>query len=141
MKYAYLIAALVSSQVLAMKSCEELKTEIAENIDKNGVKQYTLDIVSTDELQDKTVVGSCEGGTKKIVYLNPRKSSNESSAECYWMENTTGNYNWVKASSLFGPGLTKDKCFSLDSCDGGEGLSGGGCYKWAYSAEGKRLPW
>ncbi len=141
MKYFYLLIALVSTQALAIKPCEELKSEIAANIDKKGVKQYTLDIIPASELQDKVAIGSCEGGTKKIVYLNSHKSSTESSAQCYWMENTTGNYTWVKAHSIDGPMLTKDRCFQLDGCDGGKGLSGGGCYKWAYSADGKRLPW
>lgn len=56
---------------LAAKPCEELKTEIAAKIDANKVINYALEIVDADKA-DKTseakVVGSCEGGTKKIVY-------------------------------------------------------------------------
>jgi len=52
----------------AAKSCEELKSEIAAKFDAKGVKNYTLDIVTNDQVADKTVVGSSEGGTKKIVY-------------------------------------------------------------------------
>jgi hypothetical protein len=51
------------------KSCEELKTEIAAKLDAKGVKNYTLDIVAKDaEAGDAKVVGTCEGGTKKILY-------------------------------------------------------------------------
>ena len=50
------------------KPCEELKTEIAAKLDAKGVKNYTLDIVAKDADADGKVVGTCEGGTKKIVY-------------------------------------------------------------------------
>jgi hypothetical protein len=52
----------------AAKPCEELKSEIAAKLDAKGVKNYTLDIVTSDQVADKKVIGSCEGGTKKIVY-------------------------------------------------------------------------
>jgi hypothetical protein len=52
----------------AAKPCEELKSEIAAKLDAKGVKGYTLDVVTSDQVADKKVVGSCEGGTKKIVY-------------------------------------------------------------------------
>lgn len=52
----------------ARKSCEDLKTEIAAKLDAKGVKGYTLTVVKTDEVKDAKVVGSCDGGTMKIVY-------------------------------------------------------------------------
>lgn len=52
-----------------LKPCDELKAEIAAKIDANGVKNYTLEIVPTDQVGDRKVVGSCEGGSKKIVYV------------------------------------------------------------------------
>ncbi len=51
-----------------IKPCEELKTEIAAKLDAKGVKSYTLDIVAKDKDAEGKVVGTCEGGTKKIVY-------------------------------------------------------------------------
>ena len=48
------------------KACDELKTEIEEKIKKNGVSEFTLEVV--DDAKDATVVGSCDGGTKKITY-------------------------------------------------------------------------
>jgi len=69
-----LIAAFAAStHAFAMKPCEELKTEIAAKIEAKGVKEYSLDIVPTDQVGDRKVVGSCDGGAKKIVYA--RKSS------------------------------------------------------------------
>jgi hypothetical protein len=51
------------------KDCEELKSEIAAKMDAKGVKNYTLTITAVSDVKEKdTVVGSCDGGTKKIVY-------------------------------------------------------------------------
>lgn len=51
------------------KPCEELKTEIAAKLDAKGVKNYTLEIVAKDaDAGEAKVVGTCEGGTKKILY-------------------------------------------------------------------------
>ena len=50
------------------KSCEELKMEIAAKLDAKGAKNYTLTIVGKDEVKDEKVVGSCEGGEKRITY-------------------------------------------------------------------------
>jgi uncharacterized protein DUF1161 len=50
------------------KACEELKTEIAAKLDAKGVKGYTLEIVAKDADAEGKVVGTCEAGSKKIVY-------------------------------------------------------------------------
>ncbi len=50
------------------KPCEELKSEIEAKIKKNGVEKFTLDVVDADKQTDGKVVGTCQGGTKKIVY-------------------------------------------------------------------------
>jgi hypothetical protein len=59
---------LAAAPAFAVKPCEELKTEIAAKLDAKGVKGYTLDIVALADAKDKTVVGSCDGGTKNITY-------------------------------------------------------------------------
>jgi hypothetical protein len=58
----------VASAFAQRKSCEGLAAEIAAKLDARGVKGYQLDIVATTEVGDKQVVGSCDGGEKKIVY-------------------------------------------------------------------------
>ncbi len=50
------------------KPCEELKDEIAKKLDAKGVVSYTLDIVDKDKEAEGKVVGTCGGGTKKIIY-------------------------------------------------------------------------
>ena len=57
-----------TSALAAGKSCEELKTEIAAKLDAKKVTGYTLDIVAAEKAGDAKVVGSCEGGAKKITY-------------------------------------------------------------------------
>ncbi len=52
----------------AGKPCEELKAEIAKKLEANGVTTYSLDIVAKDKEAEGKVVGTCEGGAKKIVY-------------------------------------------------------------------------
>ena len=60
---------LIASPAFAqVKPCEELKSEIDAKIKKNGVKEFTLTIVEKDAAEDGKVVGTCDGGAKKIVY-------------------------------------------------------------------------
>jgi hypothetical protein len=50
------------------KPCEELKDEISKKLDAKGVKGYTLEVVAKDKDAEGKVVGTCDGGTKKIIY-------------------------------------------------------------------------
>ncbi|MCB1708962.1 MAG: DUF1161 domain-containing protein [Halioglobus sp.] len=50
------------------KDCSELKSEIDAKITANGVAVFTTTIVDKDADVDGKVVGTCDGGTKKIVY-------------------------------------------------------------------------
>lgn len=50
------------------KDCNELKGEIEAKIKKNGVEKFSLDVVEADKQAEGKVVGTCDGGTKKIVY-------------------------------------------------------------------------
>lgn len=65
----------------AAKPCEELKGEIAKKIEANKVTSYSLEIVATKDVKEGEgkVVGSCDGGTKKIVYR--RGAAEESAAK------------------------------------------------------------
>jgi hypothetical protein len=62
------LALAASSTFAAGKPCDELKTEIAAKLDAKNIKGYTLDIVDADKAGDAKVVGTCEGGAKKITY-------------------------------------------------------------------------
>jgi hypothetical protein len=50
------------------KDCDALKGEIEAKIKKNGVDKFSLEVVDADKQADGKVVGTCGGGTKKIVY-------------------------------------------------------------------------
>ncbi len=50
------------------KPCEELKAEIEAKLNAKGVKGYTLEIIPADQVKDQKIIGSCEGGKKKISY-------------------------------------------------------------------------
>ena len=66
---AVLAGLMISGPALAQrKDCEELKGEIEAKIKKNGVEKFTLDVLDKDAQADGKVVGTCDGGTKKIVY-------------------------------------------------------------------------
>lgn len=65
-----------------------------------------------------------------------------SNKRCYWKENYTGDYKWVPATQVHvGEELSKRECRTFDSCYGGKGKSGGGCYKWATSPDASGEGW
>lgn len=84
MKKLYVFAAAMLMTVSAYpqsKPCEDLKSEIAKKMEANGVKTYSLEIVAKDQDAQGKVVGSCEGGTKKIVYSRTTPDTPKPSAE------------------------------------------------------------
>jgi hypothetical protein len=66
--FGVLLFVSVPAHAQAAKPCEELKDEIAKKLDAKGVKGYTLEIVAKDKDAQGKIVGTCEGGTKKILY-------------------------------------------------------------------------
>lgn len=52
----------------AMKSCPELMSEIDAKIQPKPIKAYSLSIVPSGKADDGKVVGTCERGTKSIIY-------------------------------------------------------------------------
>jgi hypothetical protein len=66
---AVVVGLAISGPALAQKKdCGELKGEIEAKIKKNGVDKFSLDVVEADKQAEGKVVGTCDGGTKKIVY-------------------------------------------------------------------------
>ena len=74
-----LLLVMASPIVGQKKSCEQLAAEIAERLDAKGIKGYKLDIVEAGEAGSKQVVGSCEGGEKKITYEKAASSKSSGS--------------------------------------------------------------
>ncbi len=71
MKFNALLAVALlacTAQAHAAQSCEELKSKVTTKLDGKNVKGYTLEIVANDKTGDAKVVGSCDGGTKKLTY-------------------------------------------------------------------------
>jgi hypothetical protein len=62
------LIAMVSRPAPGVKVCEDLKSEIGAKLDAKGVKKYSLEIVANADVGGRKVVGSCDGGAKKIVY-------------------------------------------------------------------------
>ena len=66
---AVVVGLVISGPALAQrKDCGELRGEIEAKIKANGVEKFTLDVVDKDAQADGKVVGTCDGGAKKIVY-------------------------------------------------------------------------
>jgi hypothetical protein len=64
-----LLLVIAATPALAQpKDCGELKAEIDAKITANGVTEFTTTIIDKDAEADGKVVGTCGGGTKKIVY-------------------------------------------------------------------------
>ncbi|NWL79628.1 hypothetical protein DM872_22525 [Pseudomonas taiwanensis] len=59
---------LAGSAFAAVKPCEELKAEIDAKLKAKGVASYSLEIVDKGTAAGKQVVGTCDGGSKEIVY-------------------------------------------------------------------------
>lgn len=60
---------------------------------------------------------------------------------CYFFGNQPGRNYWISTVDAFGGQFNKKDCFLADSCNGGVGMSGGGCYKWAKSADAPPESW
>lgn len=145
----------------------DIQTGLEPNLGKKG--DYEVGIVSAVGTQDGITVNFTEdhGGTAPISYgdwpfepfgrsverRSNRPECNEFSwvedtrAEkftlsfeegCFWMENITGSYCWVDAPQ---GKVDKARCKQLDSCSGGDGESGGGCYKYSKGYAAPRLAW
>jgi uncharacterized protein DUF1161 len=65
---AALVVLLAAPAYGAGKPCDELKSEIDAKLKDKKVEGYTLEVVANDDVKEQKVVGSCEAGTKKIVY-------------------------------------------------------------------------
>lgn len=75
---AAIALSLIALPAWAQKSCEELKSEIATKMEAKGVKNARLEVVANADVKDQKVVGSCEGGTKKITYQRGEATAAES---------------------------------------------------------------
>jgi hypothetical protein len=66
--FGVLLFVSIPAHAQGAKACDELKDDITKKLDAKGVKGYTLEVVSKDKDAEGKVVGTCDGGTKKIMY-------------------------------------------------------------------------
>ncbi len=66
---AVLALACAAGSAHAAEDCEALRTRIEQKIAASGVARFTVTVVDANASADGQVVGSCELGTKKVVYL------------------------------------------------------------------------
>lgn len=66
--FAVLLLLSMSAVAEGPKPCEELKAEIVKKLEANNVTSYSLEIVPKEQEAEGKIVGTCDGGTKKIVY-------------------------------------------------------------------------
>lgn len=60
----------------ARKPCEELRQEIAAGLDAKGVRNYSLNVVAKDADDTRKTVGTCNGGSERIVYERAQPAAN-----------------------------------------------------------------
>lgn len=79
MKTRALIPGLILSLTLgsapawaAVTSCEAIKDKISTKLAGKNVSNYALEVVAQDTQTKLRVVGSCEGGSKKLIYKKTR---------------------------------------------------------------------
>ena len=65
---AVLAVGLMAPAWAQRKDCNELTGESEAKIKKNGVDKFSLDVVDANAQAEGKVVGTCDGGSKKIVY-------------------------------------------------------------------------
>ncbi|MFZ6731220.1 DUF1161 domain-containing protein [Undibacterium sp. Ji42W] len=56
-------------------SCETIKDKVAAKLEAKGVNNYSLQVVAKDTETTHRVVGTCEGGKKKIIYKKEKAGS------------------------------------------------------------------
>ncbi|MDH4099054.1 MAG: DUF1161 domain-containing protein [Nitrospirota bacterium] len=70
------LALMVAAPVFAGTPCEEVVKDIEAKLEAKGIKNYSLRLVPSDKVEEEKgegkVIGSCEGGTKKIVYTREK---------------------------------------------------------------------
>lgn len=71
---------LLVAPAIRAETCDAIKAQIETKLRAAGVSRYTLSAVDAGAKVDGKVVGTCDLGTKKIVYAQPdaaQKPANE----------------------------------------------------------------
>lgn len=100
MKKLVVVLLLGLPMVAAASNCEEISTSIAEKIKNNGVDEnsFQLNLVPSEQAEQGVagkIVGSCDRGQQKIVYI--RSQDNSVTTEAKQQESSISNQQAEKA--------------------------------------------
>lgn len=76
--------AVTTMPALAALDCQVLKQRIHQNIQSNGVKSFSLTVMDRNVNARGKVVGTCNGGKHKIMYINHARSHHARSKQRPW---------------------------------------------------------
>jgi len=79
--------------------------------------------------------GLALGASACAVTYEEGPSRYQAPMACYWLSNVTNR--WQSMPQV----QSRQQCYELDSCSGGLGASGGGCYKWSTGPDGPQYRW
>ena len=68
----FVVLTSMSTCAFGTTPCEDLKASIASKLDAKHVAGYSLDVVPKDQASEGKVVGTCDGGTQKIIYTKKK---------------------------------------------------------------------
>jgi hypothetical protein len=78
------LAALTLGVVVALPaqavSCDALRASVEAKIRRHGVSDFSLSVVDANQVPSGKVVGTCELGTKKLVYVAGPQRANTAAA-------------------------------------------------------------
>ena len=63
-----LFSCTICADASAKVSCDDVRASIETKLTAKGVKKFTLEVVPKDQATDLRIVGTCDGGAKKITY-------------------------------------------------------------------------
>ena len=78
---------------------------------------------------------SLAGGLAFACSVAACASFEQTPRACYWLSNINNQWEVMPSAE------TRTRCYELDSCSGGLGQSGGGCYKWTTSPSAPQNTW
>jgi len=70
-----------SSSWAATTSCDAIMDKINAKLDRKGVHDYSLKVVPHTTETKLRVVGTCEGGKKKVIYHKEKASKKDAAGE------------------------------------------------------------
>lgn len=68
LQHTIAISALLTALPSLALTCDELRAEVETKIRSSGVAQFTISVADTDAVVPGKVVGSCDMGSKKLLY-------------------------------------------------------------------------